>query len=210
MAAARCIATATHLFPPFPTPCQGRAPALPESTQVQEKSKSQQNTFSLVPCSPGHADCKNPCSPTNGRLAAVALFAECYMTLSTQCALAASGPAAPCPGIPTQPFPWVSSHPMGHSSSLPHHLTFFQACKLIFAPLRGLTSVKFSFQVLFTGFPQKFFCFGRFMQTSTDEKVQGQAPFDAPVARSPSPSLTSLKKTPTSTWVLTGECGLWC
>lgn len=27
---------------------------------------------------------------------------------------------------------------------------------------------------------------------------------------SPSPSLISLKKTTTSTWVLTGECGLWC
>lgn len=52
----------------FPAPCQGRAPALPVSTQAQEKSKSQQNTFLPVPCSPGHStlfnDCKNLYYPT--------------------------------------------------------------------------------------------------------------------------------------------------
>ena len=86
-------------------------------------------------------------------------------------------------------------------------VTFLQACILIFAPLRGLMSPELSFQVPFTGFPQKIFCF---LQTSTDEEVQARALVNAPVAHSPSPSRNSLKKTPTSTWVLTGECGLWC
>lgn len=61
MAAAPCIAMATHLFPPFPRSCHGRAPAFLASTQAQEKSKSQQNTFSLVHLSLGHSPLFNDC-----------------------------------------------------------------------------------------------------------------------------------------------------
>lgn len=61
MAAAPCIAMATHLFPPFPHSCQGRAPALLASTQAQEKFKPQQNTFALVPRCPGHSPLFNDC-----------------------------------------------------------------------------------------------------------------------------------------------------
>lgn len=73
------------------------------------------------------------------------------------------------PSLVSLPHPSHGCHHTPWDITLPHRLTFFQACKLIFAPLRGSMSAKFSFQVLFTGFPQKIFCFGRFAQTSADE-----------------------------------------
>lgn len=45
MAAAPCIAMATHLFPPFPHSCQGRAPALLASTQAQKNPSPNKTPF---------------------------------------------------------------------------------------------------------------------------------------------------------------------
>lgn len=115
----------------FPAPCQGRAPAPPASTRTQEKSKSQQNTFSPVSHSPGCGplfnDCTNLYSPAEFVLLLLLLCSQkCHGTPEHSGTLAASGPATPFPAMGT-----ITSHGKQPPTSSPH---FFPGLRAYICP----------------------------------------------------------------------------